>query len=120
MCSISTCRIIPTTMCIASAAPADAMHIVVGMMRHVEIEHMADRRNVKAARGDVGGDQQLGAAVAERLECCGASRLIEIAMQRDGVEAVADQRFVQQRHFALAVAEDDGVLEILGAAKAMK
>ena len=37
-------------------------------------------------------------------------------MQGAGAEAVGDQRLVQDRHIALAVAEDDGVLEIVGAA----
>ena len=33
-------------------------------------------------------------------------------MQCDGSEAVSQQRFVQQRDFALAVAEDDRVLQV--------
>jgi hypothetical protein len=33
-------------------------------------------------------------------------------VQRRGAEAVAVQRFVQHRHLALPVAEDDGVLEL--------
>ena len=36
---------------------ADAVDIIVGMMRHVEIEDVADRGNIKAAGGDVGRDQ---------------------------------------------------------------
>jgi hypothetical protein len=36
---------------------ADAMHVVFGIVRQVEIEHVADIGNVQAARGDVGGDQ---------------------------------------------------------------
>src|SRR5262249_3928792 len=42
----------------ASRAPAaaDAMHVVVGMMRDVEVEDVADGGNVEAARGDVGGN----------------------------------------------------------------
>ena len=43
-----------------AAGAADAMHIVVGMMRHVEIEDVADGRNVEAAGGDVGRHQQIG------------------------------------------------------------
>ena len=93
------------------------MHVIVGMMRHVEIKHVADRRNIEAAGGDVGRDQQLGFAAAEGLECGGARRLIEIAVQRHGVELVPLQRFMQQGDFALAVAEDDGVLEVVGGAQ---
>ena len=48
-----------------AAGAADAVDIVLGMDRHVEIEDMADVGNVEAARGDVGGDQELELAVAE-------------------------------------------------------
>ena len=37
-----------------AAGAADAVDVVFGMMRHVEIEDMADVGNVEAARGDVG------------------------------------------------------------------
>ena len=46
----------------------------------------------------------------------GARRLIEVAVQRGGVELVLQQRAVQLRDFALAVAEHDGVLEAVGGA----
>ena len=40
-----------------AAGAADAVDVIVGVMRHVEIEDVAHRRDVEAARGDVGGDQ---------------------------------------------------------------
>ncbi len=43
-----------------------------------------------------------------------ARRLIEIAVQGDRVETMLDQRTMQQRDFALAIAEDDGVFEVVG------
>ena len=51
----------------APGAPgtADAVDVVVGMVRHVEIEDVADGGNVEPARGDIGGDQQ------RRLRSCG-------------------------------------------------
>ncbi len=72
-----------------AAGAADAVDVVVGVVRHVEIEDVADVRNVEAAGGDVGGDQQLDLALAERVERGGARRLVQVAVQRDGVEAVA-------------------------------
>ena len=99
-----------------AAGPADAVDVVVRVVRHVEIEDVAHVGNVEATRGDVGGDQQRHAAVAERVERGRARGLIEVAVQRRGVEAVPDQRAVQLRDLALAVAEDDGVLEVLGRA----
>src|SRR5512140_1090325 len=62
-----------------AAGSADAMHVVVGMMRHVEIEDVADGGNVEAASGDVGGNQQRDLALAELIEGCGARRLIHVA-----------------------------------------
>ena len=100
-----------------AAGAADAVDIVVGVMRHVEIEDVAGGGNVEAAGGDVGGDQQRNFALAELIEGSGARRLVHIAVQGADAEAVLLQRFVQQRHFALAVAEDDGVLQILGVAQ---
>ena len=81
-------------------------------MRHVEIEDVADRGDIETAGGDVGGDQQRDLALAERFQRGGARGLVHVAMQRGGVELVAQQRAVQLGDLALAVAEDDGVLEV--------
>src|SRR6516162_5998439 len=40
-----------------AAGAADAMNVIVGMMRDVKIEDVAYLRNIKAARCDVGSDQ---------------------------------------------------------------
>src|SRR5439155_963384 len=43
-----------------AAGAADAVDIIVGVMRHVEIEYVADVRDVEPAGGDVGSDQEGG------------------------------------------------------------
>ena len=48
-----------------AAGAADPVHVVVGVVRDVEIEDVADVRNIEPARGDVGGDQELDVALAE-------------------------------------------------------
>ena len=93
------------------------MHVVVGMMRHVEIEDVADGGNVEAAGGDIGGDQQRDLALAELIQRRRARRLVHVTVQRADAEAVLLQRFVNDGDFALAIAEDDRVLEILGVAQ---
>src|SRR5215471_6443759 len=95
----------------ASGAPgaADAMHVIVGVMRDVEVEDVADGGNVEAARGHVGGNQQRDFVLAELIERGHARRLVHVAVQRDRGKAVADERTMQRRHLALAVAEDDRV-----------
>src|SRR3954454_1375815 len=65
-----------------ASGAADAMDIVVGVMRNVEIEDMACGRDVEAAGSDVRGDQQGNFTLAELIQCCGAGRLIHVAVQR--------------------------------------
>ena len=48
-----------------AAGAADAVDVIVGVMRHVEIEDVADRGDIETARGDVGRDQHGDIAVAE-------------------------------------------------------
>ena len=93
------------------------MHVVIGMMGDVEIEHVAHDRNVEAAGGDIGGHQQRDFTLAELVERRGAGRLVHVAMQGADAEAVLLQRFVNDGDFTLAIAEDDRVLKILGVAQ---
>src|SRR5262245_54982697 len=45
-----------------ATSSADSMHVVVGMMRYVEIQNVTDFGNIQTARGDVRCNQQLGLA----------------------------------------------------------
>src|SRR5262245_5513389 len=103
------------TLAAGAAGAADAMDIVLGVYRHIEIEHMAHADDVEAAGRDVAGDQQRDLALLEFLQRLGALRLRHVAMDRGGVETMAMQRLVEDVHVALAVAEDNGVLHLLGA-----
>ena len=47
------------------AGAADAMDVIVGVVRHIEIEDVAHLRNVQAARGHIRRDQQLNFTAAE-------------------------------------------------------
>ena len=89
------------------------------MVRSIIVDDVADVRDVEPAGRDVRADEQLDLIVAERVERGHAGALIEIAMQRADREAVLLQRAIDDLHVALAVAEDDGVLEALGAADQM-
>ena len=84
-----------------AAGAADAMHVILGMDRHVEIEDMADIGNVEAAGGDIRADDEIDLARLERVERGHARALIHVAMQGAGAEPVLQQRFVQDaRHRA--------------------
>ena len=79
------------------------------MERHVVIEDVTHGGDIQPARRDIAGDENLDRSGAEAVEGFGAQRLVEIAMQRRGVEAMLAQRFGDDVHIALAITEDDGV-----------
>ena len=96
-----------------TAGATDAMDIILGRERHVEIEYVAHRHDVEAAGGDVRGDQYLDFALLELLQRLHARGLAHVAMQRARVEAMLLQRGLEHRHVALAIAEHDGILDVL-------
>src|SRR6185437_1505781 len=51
-----------------AAGAADAVHVAFGVVRDVVIEHVADPLHVEAARGNVGGDQDVELAVLQLLD----------------------------------------------------
>src|SRR5262245_31296423 len=101
-----------------AAGAADAVDIILGMDRHVEIEHMAHADDIEAAGRDVAGDQQRDLALLESLEGFRPLGLRQVAMNGGSVEAVPMQRLEEDVHIALAVAENEGVLNLLGANQA--
>src|SRR5690606_23208297 len=98
-----------TTLFRSPARAADPVHIVLGMGGDVEVEDVAYRRDVEAARGHVGRDEEAKRAVAEAVERLHALALVEVAMDRCGVETMRLQRLRKDVHFRLSVAEEDGV-----------
>ena len=95
------------------AGAADAMDVILGMDRHVEIEDVGQALDVEPARRDVARHQELDLAGLELLQRLGAVGLRHVAVQRRGVEAVLDQRAIEDVDVALAVAEDERVLYVL-------
>src|SRR5262245_30307806 len=89
----------------------NTVHVIVCVMRHVEIEHMTDLGNVETPGGDVRCDQQFGFAATKSVECRHARGLIHIAVQCDGIEFVTEQGAMEVGNLALAIAENDSVLE---------
>ena len=56
---------------LGAAGAADAVHVVVGMLRHVVVDDVRDGGNIDAARGDVGRDHDLVLAGAETFQRLG-------------------------------------------------
>ena len=65
-----------------AAGAADAVDVVLRMGGHVEVEDVADFRNVEAAGRDVRRDQIGDLVVAEGLQRLEAGRLVHVAMER--------------------------------------
>ena len=97
----------------ASAAGApDAVDIVLRMDRNVVVEDVADVGDVQPSRRHVAGSEEGDRAVAESLKRGRPLMLVQIPMQRAHIEAVLEQRAVHDAHVLLAIAEDDGVLDV--------
>ena len=71
-----------------SAGAADAMDVVLGMGRNIEIEDVADRGDVQAAGGDIGRDKDRILAGAEGFERRHARVLVHVPVQGDGRKAM--------------------------------
>jgi len=94
----------------ARPVTADTMHVVVGVVGNVEVEHVAHFGNIEAA------GRRHRKRPGSAIRPCGIDRAprfrADCSMspcRRADAEAVLLQRFRQQRHFALAIAEDDCV-----------
>ena len=72
-----------------AAGAADAVHVALGVVRDVVVQHVADAVHVEAARGDVGGDQHVDAAVLQLLHGLLALLLLDVAVERGRGDARA-------------------------------
>src|SRR6185437_4949764 len=96
----------------------DAVDIVLGMNGHVEIEDVRQALDVETAGRDVARHEQANLALLEALQRLGALGLRHVAMEGRGVEPVLRQRAIERVDIALAIAEDEGVLDVLAADEA--
>ena len=70
-----------------TAGAADAVHVGLGVVRDVVVDHVADALDVQAAGGDVGGDQDVDLAVLQRLDGALTLLLRDVAVDGGGLEA---------------------------------
>ena len=72
-----------------AAGAADAVGVVVGRARQVVVDHRRQRRDVDAARGQIGHHQHANAPGAEGRQHLGAGALAQLAVQRMRRHALA-------------------------------
>jgi len=66
---------------------ADAVHVVLGVHREVEVDDVRDALDVDAARGDVGRDEHARVSALERVERLDALALAAVRVNRRRVDA---------------------------------
>jgi hypothetical protein len=71
--------------------PADPVDIILGGIRHVEIDDMPDVRDINAARRDVGRHQHPVQAALETFQCSPPLRKAAVAMDDGHLMACAAQ-----------------------------
>ena len=96
-----------------AARPPDAMDVILAVIGQVIVEHDLDVVHVNAARGDVGGDQEFQAGLAEFIHYPVALHLRHIAVQAVGHVALGLQMIHQLIHHPLGVAENDAQLQVV-------
>ncbi len=97
----------------AAGAP-DAVHVDVGRARDVEVHDVRDGRDVQAARGDVGRDEDRHAAALEAEHDAVARALRHVAVQGLHVEAAVLHLLVELVGADLRAREDDRLIGPLG------
>ena len=93
-----------------AAGPADPMDELFGRLGHIEVDHQGDIDQIQAARGDVGGEQQLMMTAAETIHDGIAGILFEFARQGGSAEPLVVKQLGQALGVGTGGGEDDGLL----------
>ena len=96
-----------------AAGAADAVHVGLGVGRDVVVDHVADPLDVEAARGDVGGDEDVELALAQLVDGALALHLDDVAVDRRGREPAGPQPLGELLGGLLGADEDDHPVEVL-------
>ena len=95
-----------------AAGAADAVHVAFRVVRDVVVEHVGDALNVEAAGGNVGGNQDVEAAVAKLVDGALTLLLRNVAVNRGGGEAAGTQFLSEFLGLVLGAHEHDHRLEL--------
>ena len=68
------------TIAVGTSRTTDAMHIILGIVRHIEIDHHLDIIDIDAARDDIGGYHHIDLARLEIEHYLLTLRLIEVGV----------------------------------------
>src|ERR1043166_8698961 len=97
-----------------AAGAADAVDIVLGHVRHVEVDDVRQPLDVEAARRDVGGDEHAQLVVLEALEGAHACVLRLVAMDRVGLDPAFLELLRQAVGAVLGLREHEHLAPVVG------
>eukprot|EP00960_Hanusia_phi_P024010 708166-Hanusia_phi.AAC.1 len=99
----------------SSSCPSDAVNVVLCGERKRVVDHKLHVRNVKSARGNVGGDKEGNLSGLERLNGGGSSLLPPVAMDRADLEARLglDERVNAVALLLVERKDDDAILAVV-------
>ena len=97
-----------------AAGAADAVDVVLGDHRQLEVDDVRERLDVEAARGDLGGDQDREPAGLEVGQRADALRLALVAVDRGGRDAVALELLGEPVGAVLGAREDERLVDPAG------
>ena len=90
----------------------DAVDVILGVVRHVVVDDVADAGHVEPARGNVGGDEDDDRPRFEAVELADAVGLLHVAVDLPGAQPGLLEHVGELADILLAVAEDDRVLDL--------
>ena len=96
-----------------AAGAADAVHVVLRHVGHVEVDHVGQRLDVEAPRRDVRGDEHAHLVGLEALQGLDARVLALVAVDRGGVDAVLLELVGEAVGAVLGLAEDEDLLPVV-------
>src|SRR5206468_4283314 len=92
---------------------ANAMDIIIGLPRNIEVEDVTDALHIQTSRSDIRSDEDIDLVVLEAVELRDALALFHVTVDLPCGEMRALQARKQLANRGLAVAEDDRVLDLV-------
>ncbi len=90
------------------------MHVIIVRLRLVEVDDMADIRDVQATGGNVGRDEYFDALRLELFECPFALRLRFVTVDGGRAKTVLRQQIRKPLDAEFGFAENDNLFEFTG------
>ncbi len=95
-----------------TARTADTVHVIFRLHRQVEVDDVADALHVDAARGNVGGHQNLDLVALHHAQRTGTLALVHVAVQGSGGKTRVSQLISQIVRRPLGRRKHDRLLDI--------